>query len=77
MIALIVFTSQFLGVMLFPKMQGYSPWLFFIFIISRLVGVQHPPSQEEEELDFKRKVLGWIALLIFALSVSPQPFLLE
>lgn len=77
MIALIVFTFQFLGVMLFPKVQGYSPWLFFIFIISRLVGVQHPPSQVEEELDLKRKILGWIALLIFVLSVSPQPFLLE
>ncbi len=60
----------------FPHVEGYSGWLFFGLIVGRLLGVHHPPSEIEEPLDVKRQVLGWICLLIFILSFSPQPLIL-
>jgi membrane-associated protease RseP (regulator of RpoE activity) len=58
---------------LFPKATGYSGWLFFVFIVGRAIGIQHPPSEIEEPLDTKRIILGWIALIIFVISFSPAP----
>jgi membrane-associated protease RseP (regulator of RpoE activity) len=74
--ALAIFTSQYLLAYLFPHLQGYSGWLVFAFVVGRFVGVEHPPCHIEEPLDLKRKILGWIALLIFILCFTPQPILL-
>jgi hypothetical protein len=41
--------------------------------VGRFIGVQHPPSEIEEQLDTKRVIMGWIALLIFILCFSPAP----
>lgn len=60
----------------FPHVKGYSGWLFFGLIVGRLLGVHHPSSEIEQPLDAKRQVLGWICLLIFILSFSPQPLIL-
>jgi membrane-associated protease RseP (regulator of RpoE activity) len=60
----------------FPYVEGYSGWLFFGLIVGRLLGVHHPPSDIEEPLDARRQILGWICLLIFLLSFSPQPLIL-
>jgi membrane-associated protease RseP (regulator of RpoE activity) len=60
----------------FPYVEGYSGWLFFGLIVGRLLGVHHPPSDIEEPLDIRRQILGWICLLIFILSFSPQPLIL-
>ncbi|HEY9046043.1 MAG TPA: site-2 protease family protein [Ohtaekwangia sp.] len=77
MYALLMFAVQFIISWIFPKAEGYSGWLLFGFIVSRFVGIQHPPSEIEERLDSKRIILGWIALLIFILSFSPTPLLIE
>lgn len=60
----------------FPNVKGYSGWLFFGLIVGRLLGVHHPPTEIEQPLDTKRQILGWICLLIFILSFSPQPLIL-
>jgi membrane-associated protease RseP (regulator of RpoE activity) len=73
LIAIIMFTVQYLLVMFFPTMQGYPGWLLFAFIIGRFAGVPHPPSPIEEPLTIGRKILGWIALLIFILCFTPDP----
>ncbi|HMV09613.1 MAG TPA: site-2 protease family protein [Cyclobacteriaceae bacterium] len=73
MYAAAVFATQYLIMFLFPSVSGYSGWLVFGFIIGRLVGVAHPPTEIEQPLDFKRKILGWIALVIFVVSFTPQP----
>lgn len=57
----------------FPNIKGYSGWLLFIFVVGRFVGVEHPPSEIEEALDTKRKILGWIGLIVFLLSLTPAP----
>ncbi len=72
-----LFTLQFLSSYFFPEFQGYTGWLVFAFLIGRFLGVYHPPAIIDDELDTKRKVLGWIALLIFVLCFSPQPFTFE
>ncbi|HEX5169262.1 MAG TPA: site-2 protease family protein [Cyclobacteriaceae bacterium] len=60
----------------FPNVKGYSGWLFFGLLVGRLLGVRHPPSEIEQPLDTRRQILGWICLLIFILSFSPQPLIL-
>jgi len=60
----------------FPQVKGYSGWLFFGLIVGRFLGVHHPPSEIEVPLDPKRQILGWICLLIFILSFSPEPLIM-
>lgn len=73
MTALLVFAVQFVISWLFPSVKGYTGWMFFAFLVSRLAGIQHPPSEIEIPLDSKRIILGWIALIIFVLCFSPFP----
>jgi membrane-associated protease RseP (regulator of RpoE activity) len=70
---LLVFGAQFLLMFLFPKLQGYSGWLVFGLLLGRFLGIQHPPSEIEEPLDDKRKILGWIAVAIFIICLTPKP----
>ncbi|MCP4520279.1 MAG: site-2 protease family protein [Cytophagales bacterium] len=72
------FTLVNLGTfVLIPELtpKGYSSWLFFAFILARVLGIYHPPTFDgDAKLDTKRKVLGWIAFFIFVISFCPQPF---
>lgn len=68
-----VFAGQYLIMFLFPGVTGYPGWLVFGFIIGRLAGITHPPTEIEEPLDLKRKILGWLALIVFIVSFTPQP----
>ena len=77
MYALIIFATQLLLSWAFPTLQGYSGWLFFVFLLGRFIGIQHPPSDIEEPLDTKRIILGWIALFIFMICFSPAPIVLK
>ncbi len=56
-----------------PEWEGYSGWLFAILLYSRVLGVVHPPAYFEQELDVKRKILGWVCLVIFVLCFVPAP----
>jgi len=73
MYALGIFTLQYVVGWLVPSIHGYSAWLAFILLIGWMVGVPHPPSEIEEPLDSTRKILGWLALLIFLLCLTPTP----
>jgi membrane-associated protease RseP (regulator of RpoE activity) len=73
MYALALFAIQYGIVSVFPHVRGYSGWLLFAFLIGRFVGIQHPPSEIEEELSPMRKVLGWLALIIFIITFTPNP----
>ena len=50
--------------------------MVFGFLIGRFLGVQHPPAMDEAPLDFNRKLVGWLALLVFALSFTPAPLVI-
>jgi membrane-associated protease RseP (regulator of RpoE activity) len=77
LVSLAVMVLELSSSTLFPSISGYSGWLFFAFILSRFLGIQHPKASVEMPLNLSRKILGWIALLIFVFCFSPQPFLLN
>jgi hypothetical protein len=72
MYALLLFAAQYALGFLIPGVQGYSGWLLFLVVIGRF-GVLHPPAELEVPLNRGRQWLGWIMLLIFILTFSPQP----
>ncbi len=48
-------------------------WVVFAVIMC-FVRLDHPPTRDISiPLDFKRKVLGWIALVLFVLTFIPEP----
>ncbi|MEQ8471861.1 MAG: site-2 protease family protein [Marinoscillum sp.] len=71
-----IFASQFL-VNFFFGYQGYSGWLLFAFILGRVLGVKHPPVLDNRPLSVERKVLGWVAFVIFILCFTPEPLVIE
>ncbi len=77
MYTLIFFALQFIVSVVYPQVVGYSGWLMFGFILGRFLGIQHPPSEIEEPLDDTRKIVGWIAILIFILCFTPNPIELK
>lgn len=74
--ATIMLTVQFLIASIF-KVEGYPGWLLFALIIGRFIGVDHPRIVDNAPLNSERKILGWVALIIFVLCFSPQPLVLE
>lgn len=73
MVAVAVFTAQFF-ISSYFNVQGYFGWLLFAFLIGRMLGIYHPVTFENEALSPTRKVLGWVALLVFVLCFTPNPF---
>lgn len=73
MYAVIISAVQFATAYVAPGVRGYSGWLLFGFVIGRFVGIGHPPAQYEEPLDNSRKMLGWLALLLFIMCFSLRP----
>ena len=71
MLAIQFFLSSFLG------WQGYNGWILFGVLLGRLIGIHHPTSADERPLTTNRKILGWIALIIFILSASPEPLVVD
>lgn len=73
MYASVLFAIQFSTSWFFPTLEGYSGWMLFAFVIGRFLGIDHPPCLIEVPLDRNRKILGWVALIIFVLSFTPAP----
>lgn len=74
--ASVMFTLQFL-LSSFLQVEGYQGWVFFGVLIGRFMGVDHPPVVDNRPLTLGRKIIGWVALIIFILSFSPQPLVVD
>ncbi len=72
-----VFAAQYLLHFVLPGITGYPGWLLFALLIGRVLGIHHPQAIYENPLSWKRKALGWIALIIFVICFSTEPFLVE
>lgn len=72
MFAAIMLAVQFVLASYFG-MTGYQGWLVFALLLGRILGIQHPPVTDHSPLTQGRKILGWIALVIFILCFTPQP----
>jgi membrane-associated protease RseP (regulator of RpoE activity) len=57
--------------------QGYSGYLIFAFVLGRFIGIYHPKVSDNRPLDTSRKIIGWLAIMIFILCLSPEPFIIE
>lgn len=76
MLALLSVTIQLVISYFFPTTDGYSSFLLFGFLIGRVLGVYHPPTDDIVPLSTSRKIVGWLALIIFVLCFSPKPFII-
>ncbi|MCS6823279.1 MAG: site-2 protease family protein [Cytophagaceae bacterium] len=77
MVAVLVFAVQFFIEYFMPNIEGFNGWLIFGFLVGRILGTHHPPSPIEAPLDLKRKILGWLSLMIFALCFTPNVIIIE
>ena len=62
--------------LVFPTWEGYSGFLAFAFLLGRVLGVHHPPTEDIQPLNRTRQIVGWLSLLIFVLCFSPKPFII-
>ncbi|QHV99812.1 site-2 protease family protein [Spirosoma endbachense] len=76
LITLSVVATQLIFSWIQPQWEGYSGFLVFVFVLGRFLGIYHPETELQEPLDAKRKILGWLALVVFVLCFSLKPFLL-
>ncbi len=53
---------------------GWLGWLFWAAILFFVVKIDHPPVVDNTPLDTKRKIIGWLTIVIFILCFSPTPF---
>jgi len=77
LLATSIFAMQFLIEYMIPSWQGFNGWMVFAYLVGRFLGLEHPPAAIEQPLDWKRKVLGWLALVIFVLCFTPEVFKIQ
>jgi membrane-associated protease RseP (regulator of RpoE activity) len=56
--------------------QGSLIWLVWSFFVAYVVKLEHPPTVFIQPLDTRRKILGWVSMIIFVLCFSFQPITL-
>ncbi len=77
--ALLGKTSRWIGyvvlaVLVVLGFVAWNGWFMWAFLIVFVTGMQHPsPLNEVTVLDGRRKLLGWLAMLIFFLTFTPAP----
>jgi membrane-associated protease RseP (regulator of RpoE activity) len=54
-----------------PLMIGWSGWLFWAVLVWFVIKLRHPPVPDMTPLDRRRKIIGWITIVIFLLSFTP------
>ncbi len=64
----------FMGILLMLGVLGWTGW-FIWFGLLFIIGIDHPPvTYAWIPLDRKRRVMGWIAIIVFVLTFMPAPF---
>lgn len=60
-----------------PALQavGYTGWLIWLFLIFFIIGPYHPPALDDvTPLDGRRRLVGFLVIVIFILVFVPVPF---
>jgi membrane-associated protease RseP (regulator of RpoE activity) len=53
----------------------WNGWWMWVFLILFLVRIKHPPVLDLDlPLDRKRKIIGWVTMVLFLLCIHPVPF---
>jgi membrane-associated protease RseP (regulator of RpoE activity) len=53
---------------------GWTGWLLWALILFLVVKLDHPPIGDDTPLDQNRRLVGWFAVFMLAVSFSPSPF---
>ena len=53
---------------------GWTGWLFWAGILFFIIKLEHPPVEDLSEINFGRKIIGWISIIIFFITFIPTPF---
>ncbi len=56
---------------------GWIGWLVWALILFFVIKLKHPPIGDNDELDTKRKFLGYLSYVILIISFSPTPFMIS
>lgn len=56
---------------------GWSGWVFWALILRFLIKLYHPEIYDPVGLDQKRKLIGYLAIVIFIISFTPVPFYIK
>ncbi len=60
----------------FSTSFGWVGWLLWALLLFFIIKLKHPIVPDYNELDGKRKILGYISFLILIVSFSPNPFMI-
>lgn len=53
---------------------SWSGWILWSLVLTRFIGLNHPPTGDDHPLATGRKVYGWVAIAIFVITFTPIPF---
>lgn len=53
---------------------SWPSWIIWALILVKFIKIDHPPVLNEHPLDPKRKIVGWISIIVFILCFTPVPF---
>jgi membrane-associated protease RseP (regulator of RpoE activity) len=56
---------------------GWSGWLFWSLVLYFIIKLKHPPIPDNDTLDNRRMILGYISYFIFTISFSFNPIILS
>lgn len=56
---------------------GWSGWLFWALILKFVIRLYHPEIVDYEDLDPRRKLIGYLTIAIFIVSFIPVPFFIS
>lgn len=67
----------FLNVYLIYNFDSYV-WILWPFLIVLFIRFRHPPTLNDYvDLDYSRRIIGWLAYFIFVLCFSPMPVYID
>lgn len=73
-LSVLVMLIQFGIKFAFPEVPVNLIWLVYALLAVTMIGLDHPGAPNDTPLDLKRKILGWLALIIFLTCFSINPF---
>jgi membrane-associated protease RseP (regulator of RpoE activity) len=64
-----------LPILFFLGIKAWQGWLIWCLLLLFVMGTKHPPTMDDHlPLDTGRKLIGWVALVLFVLTFTPVPF---
>ncbi|MCB0847442.1 MAG: hypothetical protein KDE26_29530, partial [Bacteroidetes bacterium] len=72
-LALVLVMVQILVKTNFPDIEPNFIWLFYAWMVTRFVKLDHPAALNEHIVNRPRQILGWVAIIIFILCFTPSP----